>query len=458
MNNVNSDAIAFNAQKSNFQRVSKIGIQTETEIPADFDFNEEFQNAFDLIENTDEHLFITGKAGTGKSTLLEYFKRNTAKNIAVLAPTGIAAIKARGQTIHSFFKFPPRFIQKEHVHRLRKAKVIKHLDTLVIDEASMLRADLLDGIDYSLRINREEDDIPFGGVQIIIFGDLFQLPPVVEREIEELMKHQRYRSPYFFSAHVFNSLELGYIELHKIYRQKDAAFIDLLSKIRIKRIDQNGLDLLNARVNSKIGHDTQGIITLTTTNNIAHKINVNCLGKIQARRYEYNADIRGKYGEKSYPAEACLTLKNGAQVMLIKNDRDKRWVNGTIAEISDLSQTFIKVRIGKNVYEVPKVSWEKIEYTYNPKEEKIKEKVIGSFEQYPLKLAWAITIHKSQGQTFKDVIIDMGYGAFTHGQTYVALSRCVSLEGIVLKKPIVHSDLIFDDRIYQFQKIQREKQ
>ncbi|MCQ9208029.1 MAG: DEAD/DEAH box helicase [Omnitrophica bacterium] len=434
--------------KNEQQKVEKIVLETKTEIPDDFEFNEEFQRAFNLMENTKEHIFITGKAGTGKSTLLQYFRTETKKSIAVLAPTGVAAIKIRGQTIHSFFKFPPRFIQKDHIRRLRNKELLQKIDTIIIDEMSMLRADLLDGIDYALRINRGQHDLPFGGVQIILFGDLFQLPPVVDRDIRGVIQ-KLYKSPYFFSANVIKEINLKYVELHKIYRQKDENFIRLLNKIRVKQVDESDLKYLNERVNPNVTHES-GVVTLTTTNSDANTINESCLAKITHKEFRYNAHICGKFDETSYPAEVCLTLKKGAQVILIKNDRDKRWVNGTIAEIADLSETHIEVRIEDNICKVPKVSWEKIEYIYNPIEEKIKEKVIGSFEQYPIKLAWAITIHKSQGQTFKDIIIDMGYGAFTHGQTYVALSRCTSLEGIILKRAIIYSDIIFDNRVYEF--------
>lgn len=436
--------------------MSKIALEISTEIPADFDFNEEFQRAFSLMEETNKHIYVTGKAGTGKSTLLEYFRTNTKKKIAVLSPTGVAAIKARGQTIHSFFKLPPRFIQKDHIRRLRNKEVFNHLDTLVIDEASMMRADLLDGIDHALRINREMHNTPFGGVQIVVFGDLFQLPPVVERETRNLMD-SLYQSPYFFSAHSLKSIDLEYLELKKIYRQKDDDFINLLNKIRVNKVNEDDLGILNEHVDSNVSHGVNGIITLTTTNNDAAGINETCLARIKPKGYIYRANIRDKFDKSAYPTRACLVLKKGAQVMLIKNDKEKRWVNGTIAEIEELSETCIKVSIGGHIYDVPKTTWEKIEYVYNDTKDKIEEKVIGSFEQYPLKLAWAITIHKSQGQTFRDVIIDMGHGAFTHGQTYVALSRCTSLEGIVLKRPIISSDIIFDNRIYQFHKLHREK-
>jgi len=436
---------------SNLDSPTKVSLQTETPIPEDFDFSDEFKAAFDLMENTSKHLFITGKAGTGKSTLLQYFKLNTKKKIAVLAPTGVAAIKVHGQTIHSFFHLPPRFIQKSHIKRLRKEDLIKNLDAIVIDEASMLRADLLDGIDYALRVNRDRLKIPFGGVRVIIFGDLFQLPPVVDKSMKDVMK-KTYKSPFFFDAKVIKETGLENFLLTKIYRQKDERFIALLNKVREKEFTDTDLEEINKRVDSNAEVGTRGVITLMTTNNGAKNVNEQCLLRIKDQEYQYNANINGKFDEDEYPAEACLRLKKGAQVMLIKNDTDKsrRWVNGTLAEVVDLSQTRIKVNIKGSIYEVPKVTWEKVEYFYNEKEKKIEEIPVAYFEQFPLKLAWAVTIHKSQGQTFERVMIDMERGAFAHGQVYVALSRCISLEGITLKKSIIYSDIILDERIYRF--------
>lgn len=428
---------------------TKITLQTDTLIPEDFDFNDEFKAAFDLMEHTSRHVFITGKAGTGKSTLLQYFKLNTKKKIAVLAPTGVAAIKVHGQTIHSFFNLPPRFIQKSHIKRLREEELIKNLDAIVIDEASMLRTDLLDGIDYALRVNRDKLKVPFGGVQVIIFGDLFQLPPVVDKSIRSVME-KTYESPFFFDAKVIKEIVLEKFSLNKIYRQKDQKFIEVLNKIREKKFSDADLDEINKRVDSKVEAGVRGVIMLMTTNNGAKNINEQCLSRIKDKEYHYEANISGKFDKDEYPAEVCLRLKKGSQVMLIKNDINKRWVNGTLAEVVDLSQSSIKVNIKGSIYAVPKAIWEKVEYHYKEKEKKIEEIPVAHFEQYPLKLAWAVTIHKSQGQTFDRVIIDVERGAFTHGQVYVALSRCTSLEGIVLKRPIIHSDVILDNRIYKF--------
>lgn len=427
-------------------------LETSTDIPPDFEFNDEFSHAFYLMENSHKNLFITGKAGTGKSTLLQYFRRHTEKNIVVLAPTGVAAVKIRGQTIHSFFKFPPKAIQMKHVRRLRNKALINNLDAIVIDEVSMLRADILDGIDQSLRINRDNHNAAFGGVQMIIFGDLFQLPPVVGRQERQILEMQ-YPSPYFFSAHVWQESELRTYELNKVYRQKDDAFLNILNKVRLGQCsNKQDLEKINQRVVKNIVHDEHGIITLTATNKAAKGINSDCLDKINAEEVSYPSLINGDFDARLYPTDVTLKLKVGAQVMLLKNDKEKRWVNGTLAEISNLSPDNIKVNINGKEYYLTKERWEKIEYHFNNEENTIEEKISGYFEQYPLMLAWAVTIHKSQGQNFENLIIDMGYGAFAHGQTYVALSRCTKLEGIKLVRPIVISDIIFDKRIFEFMK------
>ncbi|PIP19624.1 MAG: AAA family ATPase [Candidatus Omnitrophica bacterium CG23_combo_of_CG06-09_8_20_14_all_41_10] len=413
------------------------------------ELTDEFVGTFNLIENTNDNIFITGKAGTGKSTLLKYFKENTAKNAAVLAPTGVAAINVGGQTIHSFFRFPPRLIRKGNIRRRRNSEIIQKLDTVIVDEVSMVRADLMDGIDYALRINRDEMKLPFGGVQMVFFGDLFQLPPVVEKEAQSILG-RFYDSPYFFKAKVFNKLKLRYVELNKNYRQSDTQFIDLLNKIRNKTQVDDDLDLLNQRVRKINPGDSNQCVILTATNNRANTINEEKLAELSDKEYKYEAAITGNFKESAYPTEYCLRLKKGAQIILIRNDLDKRWVNGTIANIAALSPGTIKVSINGGIYEVSKSKWEKIEYKYNRAEDKIEEKTVGTFEQYPIKLAWAITIHKSQGQTFDNIVVDLGAGAFTHGQVYVGLSRCTTLGGIILKRPVIASDIIFDERVYEF--------
>ena len=418
-------------------------------LPDNLELNDEFTGTFNLIENTNDNIFITGKAGSGKSTLLKYFKANTAKNIAVLAPTGVAAVNIGGQTIHSFFRFPPRLIQKSNIRKGDKSEIIQKLDAIIIDEVSMVRADLMDGIDYALRINREQMKLPFGGVQMVFFGDLFQLSPVVDKEEKDILK-QRYGSAYFFSAKVFNKLRLRYVELSKNYRQADAKFIELLNKIRNKTQGNADLDKLNERVRAIVPRDSKHCVILTTTNSRANAINEEKVAGLSGKEYCYEAAITKEFNESAYPGEHCLRLKKGAQIILIRNDPDKRWVNGTLARIVALSSDTIKISINGSVHEVPKSSWEKIEYEYNQDEDKIEERTVGTFEQYPIKLAWAITIHKSQGQTFDNIVIDLGTGAFTHGQVYVGLSRCTCLKGIILKRPVMASDIIFDERVYEF--------
>jgi ATP-dependent exoDNAse (exonuclease V) alpha subunit len=413
------------------------------------EINPEFQKVLDLIEHTDEHVFITGRAGTGKSTLLRYLKDKTKKNAVVLAPTGVAAINVKGQTIHSFFKLPPKFIDKRAVHKLRNRKIFKKIEMVIIDEISMVRADLMDGIDHALRLNRGFD-LPFGGAQIVMFGDLFQLPPVVKGDQIRQFFDAHYGSSYFFDANVFSQIKLNYVELSKVYRQSDRKFIDMLDRIRNKRLLDSDLITLNQRVRKGMV-PTEHAITLTTTNNIAAKVNQYHLNRLDSAQFQYEADVSEQFEQTFFPTDASLRLKKGAQVMMIMNDPGKRWVNGTIAQIEELDEDCVKIRIGDDVHEVEKVVWDKIEYQYDKENEQILEQTIGTFMQYPLKLAWAITIHKSQGKTFNNVIIDLGYGAFAHGQVYVALSRCSSLESITLKRPVRSDDIIFDQKIYNFQ-------
>ena len=423
---------------------------TKDQLPVDLDINNEFKSAFDLMEYTRECLFITGKAGTGKSTLLKYFKANTGKKIIVLAPTGVAAINVGGQTIHSFFRLPPKIIQKDAIKRLRGKRLLENLDMVIIDEVSMVRSDLMDGIDYALRLNRGRMKTPFGGIQMVFFGDLFQLSPVVENEARQLLE-ERYLSPYFFSAKVFDDCHIRTIELSTIYRQKDISFMELLNRVRNKEHTKEDLDTLNKRVQKDTAVSKKDpTVILTTTNSLANAINQDRLSKLPGKEIAYKAKASGKFKESTYPTDAFLKLKKGAQVILIKNDPDKRWVNGTLAKVIALSKDSIVVDINGLTYDVPVVKWQKIEYSYNKDEDKIEDEVVGDFAQYPIKLAWAITIHKSQGQTFDKVIIDMGHGAFTHGQLYVALSRCTCMDGIRLKRPVIHSDIIFDQRIHEF--------
>ena len=419
------------------------------DLPKNLDLNDKFRFAIDTLEDTNFSVSITGPAGTGKTTLEKYFRAMTQKKIIVLAPTGVAALAAGGQTIHSFFRFPPKLIDKNDIGRVRHSVLIQNLDMIIIDEVSMCRADLIDGIDYALRVNRETDE-PFGGVQMAFFGDLCQLPPVVEKEAMKVLR-KKYRTPYFFSAKVFDDFDMKYIELLKIYRQIDPPFIELLNRIRDKRHTEEDLKLLNTRVRKITARSPiDGAIVLTTTNHLASTINHDRLAKLPEREYSYKAIITGLFDMSTYPTDTDLRLKKDAQVILIKNDINKQWVNGTLARVVELSDDSVKVDIKGCVYDVPKDKWQKIEYSYNEKEDKIESNIIGMFEQYPVRLAWALTIHKGQGQTLDKLILDLGHGAFAHGQVYVALSRCPSLEGITLKRPVIHSDIIFDKRVYEF--------
>ncbi len=417
----------------------------------DIQLTEDFETALELMRNGDECQFITGRAGTGKSTLLRYFRATTDKNIVVLAPTGIAAINVSGQTIHSFFQFPPRFIQESEIRPLgRNKSLIEKIEILIIDEASMVRADVLDGIDLSLRMNRGNHK-PFGGVKVILIGDLFQLPPVVGQDMNGFFE-KKYTSPFFFSARVFQKLGIRCFELTHIFRQNEPKFISLLNNIREDKHTEEDMTLLNTRLIDEDYFDEEEIfVVLTATNDAASRINAYNLSKIEDEPYRYQASVAQKFDEKEYPNDLSLALKKGAQIMMIKNDIEKkRWVNGTIGFIQDLTESMVTVNIDGEVHEVLRHKWEKIQYVFNEEEDRIEPEVIGTFEQFPLKLAWAITIHKSQGQTFDEVVIDIGNGAFAHGQLYVALSRCTKLEGIRLKKKIRTSDMIFDRRVLEF--------
>ncbi len=420
----------------------------------DIELTDDFKAVLQLMENTDECQFVTGRAGTGKSTLLRYFRATTAKNVVVLAPTGIAAINVGGQTIHSFFQLPPRFIQESEVKPLGKTRsLVQKIDTLVIDEASMVRADVMDGIDMSLRINRGNNK-PFGGVKVILIGDLFQLPPVVGQDMNEFFG-RKYQSPFFFSARVFERLNIRRFELTHIFRQSDPKFISLLNNIRENKHTDHDMALLNSRlIDDGDYFDEEGVfVVLTATNEAASRINAYNLSKIEDEPYRYDAKVAQKFEEREYPNDYSLVLKKGAQIMMIKNDVEKkRWVNGSIGFVEDLTESMITVNINGDVHEVLRNKWEKIQYIYDEKADHIEPSVIGTFEQFPLKLAWAITIHKSQGQTLDEVVIDVGSGAFAHGQVYVALSRCTKLEGIRLKKKIHARDVIFDSRVLEFHK------
>ncbi len=410
--------------------------------------SDEQKTLFEKLENTNDTYFVTGKAGTGKSLLLQYFKNKSKKRLVVVAPTGVAAINVGGQTIHSLFRIPPSFIAKNSLRLDTKVgQLLRNIDTIVIDEISMVRADLMDGIDYLLRKARASDQ-PFGGVQIIMFGDLYQLPPVINDPELHAYFALTYGGFYFFNADVWKELPLQIVELSTIFRQKDRHFKDILDAIRRGKPDYMVLENLNNRAEVVIPKD--GAITLAATNRTANEINEARLQNLKTVPYSYTAKITGQFEESAYPTEPELKLKKGAQIMMLKNDKDKRWVNGTLGTIEDVSDKDIKVNIDDTVHTVTPETWSKIRYTYNPATDKVEEEVVSAFTQYPIRLAWAITIHKSQGQTYQSVIIDLGRGAFAHGQTYVALSRCTNLETLYLRRPIQPRDLIVDTSIISF--------
>lgn len=416
------------------------------------ELNHQFRFALKEMEETKGHFFVTGKAGTGKSTLLRLFRKGTKKKSIVLAPTGIAALNVEGQTIHSFFRFPSRPLRSTDIRLQKNRRIYEMMELLIIDEVSMVRADLFDAMDQFLRINRNNPE-PFGGVQVILFGDIFQLPPVVASQAERQFFQEVYNSPFFFDARVFeDGFELQLIELTEVFRQKDRSFRQLLDDIRMKRADWDTLEALNERANAELPAQSAAI-HLCTTNAIADSINRKQLNALDEVKIDYPAKITGDYNPGKFPTDEILSLKRGTQVMFVRNDYEKNYVNGTLGKIVELEEESIKVEY-KNTKgqlvceEITPVKWEI--FKYRAKGEEIEAKVIGTFKQYPLRLAWAISIHKSQGKTFDHVIIHLGRGAFESGQCYVALSRCTSLEGIVLAQKIRPRDIILDDRLVNF--------
>ncbi|MFA7301432.1 MAG: PIF1 family DEAD/DEAH box helicase [Candidatus Shapirobacteria bacterium] len=412
--------------------------------------SDEQQKLFNRFENTKSHMFITGKAGTGKSVLLQYIKLHTQKNIVVVAPTGVAALNVGGQTIHSLFLFPPTFIDTKALHLSPKSKkILKNIDTLVIDEVSMVRADLMDGIDYLLRLARDSQE-PFGGVQLLMFGDLYQLPPVVNEPDLINYFEQLNGGFYFFHSMAWNGTELEIYELLENFRQTDENFKLILNALRSGDIDDISLQNLNTR--STIPSPETGVIVLATTNSTVFQINHSRLNELPDVAFTFSATVEGDLDSYSYPTEGQLILKKGAQIMMLKNDSKKRWVNGSIGTVESVNKTQIKVKIDGQVHEISQETWQKIRYEFNSDKRQVEEKVVSSFTQFPLRLAWAITVHKSQGQTYDSVVIDMGRGAFAHGQTYVALSRCKRLDTLYLKRPLTQNDIIIDPKIVDFMK------
>lgn len=421
----------------------------------DLDFNPEFQRAWELAQGS-KNLLITGRAGTGKSTFLRFLRDNLSKNKAILAPTGVAAINIGGQTIHSFFRFRPD-ITLEKIRQIHLTKedleLYKGLETLIIDEISMVRADLFDCMEAFLRKWGPRKGKPFGGVQLILIGDLYQLPPVVTHREKEIF-HYLYKTPYFYSAWSFREEDFEFIEFEQIYRQRSSKFIEILNKIRNGSADEEILSLLNQRVIPDFSPEKQEFyVYLTTTNAKAERINLEKLKKLKGRLYEFQGELKGDLDLSDLPAPYKLQVKKEAQIMLLNNDPNGEWVNGDMGKIVEIDpeEALIRVLLARgNLVEVSPFRWQVFEHYFDKSEGTIKTRSIGSFTQFPLKLAWAITIHKSQGLTFDKVIIDLERGTFAHGQLYVALSRCTSLEGLVLLRPVKRGDIKLDKRIVKF--------
>ena len=429
--------------------------------------NKEFQDALNLIQYTRQSVFLTGKAGTGKSTFLRYICEHTKKKHVVLAPTGIAAINAGGSTLHSFFKLPfypllpdnPDFsLQRGRIHEFFKytkphRKLLEELELIIIDEISMVRADIIDAVDRILRVYSRNLREPFGGKQILLVGDVFQLEPVVKGDEREIL-NRFYPTPYFFSARVFNQIDLVSIELQKVYRQTDATFVGVLDHIRNNTVGATDLQLLDTRYGTQIEESEADMyITLATRRDNVDHINDKKLAELPGEPVTFSGEITGDFPESSLPTSQELVLKPGAQIIFIKNDFDRRWVNGTIGIISGFDpfeETLYVITDDGKECDVKRESWRNIRYKYNEEKKQIEEEELGTFTQYPIRLAWAITIHKSQGLTFSRAVIDFTGGVFAGGQAYVALSRCTSLEGIQLKKPVSRADVFVRPEIIGF--------
>jgi ATP-dependent exoDNAse (exonuclease V) alpha subunit len=446
--------------------LDKLGDDTQTQIVkntndiniSDIEISDEYRMSIDVMENTNDNIFITGDAGTGKSTLLSYFKSITKKRCVVLAPTGTAAVNVGGQTIHSFFRFPPKPLTASNIPTIHEEyfkKVYYETDTIIIDEISMVRSDLMDAIDMFLQINLNSNE-PFAGKQIIMFGDINQLPPVVATPAERQMIYLNYKSRFFFDAKVFNEIPFVISHLTKIYRQTDSKFIEFLNRIKKGTISQELLDKFSKATLNRFKEDDidNNAIKLCNTNMNADLLNKKMLNKLDGEIMEFKATINGNFNPKNVNVDEIIQLKKGCKIMMMNNDSEGRWYNGTICKFIDVTKhdgrEAISIEIDGIEHLVLKKDYENNKYRYDKMTNDIVSESKGTFTQYPIRLAYAITQHKSQGKTFDKVIIDFESGAFEHGMAYVSLSRCKTIRGISLSRPIRKTDIIIDERVTEF--------
>jgi ATP-dependent DNA helicase PIF1 len=403
---------------------------------------------FAAIETTRENIFVTGRAGTGKSTLLNHLSWNTSKQVVICAPTGVAALNVGGQTIHSLFRLPIGVIADHEIeHTAEVRKLLNTIDTLVIDEVSMVNADLLDALDRSLRQARQRKREAFGGVQVVLFGDPYQLAPVPGDADERAYFDDQYRSMWFFDAKVWNEADLQIYELTTIHRQHEGEFKYMLNAVRHGRVTAEIAERLNTT--GARTPPVDDIITLATTNAAVNRINATELARLPGRVLTAKAEVSGEFGGRAYPADEALEMKIGAQVMFLRNDADQRWVNGSVGRVTKIDQ-FVHVEVDGEEHQVQPAVWEKYKYSYSAVTKALKKDIVAEFTQFPLRLAWAVTIHKSQGKTYERAVVDLGSRSFAPGQTYVALSRISALDGLYLSRALRPSDIIVDEHVQRF--------
>ena len=446
------DLAASVSPSSTIRRSS--GSSATVESIADIEVIPEYKQASALLEAQAPLLFVTGGAGTGKSTLIRYLRHTLASRVAVVAPTGVAALNVQGVTIHSLFRLPPKIIQPSDVKKVYDRQLYRKLDLLIVDEVSMVRPDLLDGVDCFLRLNRGVN-APFGGVKVLLIGDLFQLPPVVPRNEQRALRQMNYATDFFFSSAGIAECPLVPIILQRVFRQSDPAFIALLNDLRTSKGVAEALRAINTRCLSSAHGDDRELV-LTCTNRAADERNRHELSHLDSTSRTYTGTITGDFPveDTRLPVPLNLVLKKGAQVMFTKNDQNKRWVNGTIGKIVGLGRNTVNVRIEDEALcetlQVKPATWEKYRYEYDPTEDRIVARVVGRYTQLPLMLAWAVTIHKAQGKTLDRVFVDLGNRAFAPGQVYVALSRVRSLQDLRLARPIREQEVRCDPEVARF--------